>query len=170
MPKHQHVATGGLIAVVGAAAAALLVSATPKHEGVVLKGYRDPVGIPTKCMGDTYDVVVGKTYSMAECRESMDRQLRLHAVGAIRCNPSLRAASPGEIAAHVDLAYNFGVGGYCKSSVAQQFKVGNRAEACRRLNRFVKGRVKGKLVPLPGLVKRRAEMSRLCLNGVNNAG
>ncbi len=48
-------------------------SMVPKFEGVKLIGYRDPVSIPTKCMGFTTSVVVGHRYSRAECRESLEQ-------------------------------------------------------------------------------------------------
>ena len=58
---------GALAALVGLPAAVMLYQMVPEHEGVVLKGYKDPIGIPTKCMGDTRDVVLGKRYSIEEC-------------------------------------------------------------------------------------------------------
>ncbi|MFW2412303.1 glycoside hydrolase family protein, partial [Burkholderia pseudomallei] len=64
-----------LAGVVGAIAAGVLAVVVPKFEGVKLAGYLDPVGIPTKCMGDTRDVIVGRTYSEAECRQSLETQL-----------------------------------------------------------------------------------------------
>ena len=79
-----------LAGIVVAATAAFLFSTVPQHESIRLVGYLDPVGIPTKCMGDTTNVVVGRRYSDAECRESLERQLIAHAEPVLRCTPVLK--------------------------------------------------------------------------------
>ena len=154
-------AKGALAGVVGLSAATMLYQMVPEHEGVVLKGYKDPIGIPTKCMGDTKDVVLGQRYSIEHCKVSMERQLVVHATGVLKCTPRLRE-HPRMMVAATDLAYNIGVAGYCRSTAARQFNAGNYAAGCYALGRFNKagGRV------LPGLVKRRKAEVALCLEGV----
>jgi lysozyme len=157
-----------LVALVGAGAAASLIIMIPQFEGTVLKGYRDPIGIPTKCMGDTHNVVVGKTYTKAECDESMAVQLIAHAeplVGPQGCVKNLTKAAgagyPGALPAAVDLAYNIGAAKFCRSTAARYFRMSRWPEGCRALGAFkyAGGRV------LPGLAKRRAAEVRLCLTG-----
>ncbi|OJA82898.1 glycosyl hydrolase [Burkholderia ubonensis] len=153
-----------LVGVVGAATAALLVSIVPKFEGTKLVGYLDPVGIPTKCMGDTTNVVVGQRYSEAECRESLERQLIAHAEPVLKCTPSLKGHTY-QLAAAVSFAYNVGTSEYCGSATAKRFNAGDWRGACRAMNQSDTGRPQwvysdGRM--LPGLVKRRADERALC--------
>lgn len=171
-----------LASVVGIAAAAILFDIIPKHEGVVHKGYLDPIGIPTKCMGDTRDVIVGKIYTPAECLLSMESALINHAEPVLRCTPVLKDR-PEILAAAVSFAYNFGPIAYCTSSIAQNFNRGDFATGCKRFNEGADGKpqwiyVKDKYDPvakkwtyksLPGLITRRAEERALCEKGLHHA-
>ncbi|UEP49667.1 lysozyme [Burkholderia ambifaria] len=153
-----------LVGVVGAAAAALLFSMVPKFEGTKLIGYFDPVGIPTKCMGDTTNVVVGQRYSEAECRELLERQLIVHAEPVLKCTPILKGHTY-QLAAAVSFAYNVGTTAYCGSTTAKRFNAGDWKGACRAMNEADNGRpqwvtARGRV--LPGLVKRRADERELC--------
>ncbi|WP_321943049.1 lysozyme [Paraburkholderia tropica] len=164
----NRVGKKSLAAVVGAGAAAVLMSVVPKFEGVVTRGYLDPVGIPTKCMGDTQNVVVGKRYSEAECRESLETQLIAHAEPVLKCTPSL-AGHTYQLAAAVSFAYNIGAGAYCGSSTARRFNAGDWRGACKAMNESDAGRAQwvtsgGRV--LPGLVKRRDDERALCEKGL----
>lgn len=164
----NRVGKKSLAALVGAGAAAVLMTIVPKFEGVVTRGYLDPVGIPTKCMGDTHDVVVGKRYSEAECRESLETQLIAHAEPVLKCTPAL-AGHTYQLAAAVSFAYNIGAGAYCGSSTARRFNTGDWRGACRAMNESDAGRAQwvtsgGRV--LPGLVKRRADERALCEKGL----
>lgn len=155
-------------AIVGAACAAILYTTVPIHEGNILRGYLDPVGIPTKCMGDTTNVVVGQRYTEAECIESLETQLIKHAEPILKCTPSLNGKTY-QLAAAVSFAYNIGPKAYCNSTTAKRFNAGDYAGACKAINESDSGRpqwvtAKGKL--LPGLVKRRADERKLCETGL----
>ncbi|KGC25832.1 phage lysozyme family protein [Burkholderia pseudomallei] len=157
-----------LAGVVGAIAAGVLTVIVPKFEGVKLVGYLDPVGIPTKCMGDTRDVVVGRVYSEAECRQSLETQLIAHAEPVLRCTPGLKDR-PYQLAAAVSFAYNVGANAYCASTTAKRFNAGDLRGACRAINEADDGRpqwvtARGRV--LPGLVKRRAEERAICERGL----
>ncbi|POR54572.1 lysozyme [Paraburkholderia eburnea] len=157
-----------LVGVVGAATAALLVSVVPKFEGVVLRGYLDPVGIPTKCMGDTHDVVVGKRYSEAECRESLEAQLIAHAEPVLKCTPWLKGRTY-QLGAAVSFAYSIGTGAYCGSTTARRFNAGDYRGACKAMNESDAGKpqwVTARGQVLPGLVKRRADERAICERGL----
>ncbi|MEX3915963.1 lysozyme [Paraburkholderia sp. BR10872] len=157
-----------LVGVVGAATAALLLSTVPTLEGEVLRGYLDPVGIPTKCMGDTHDVVVGKVYSEAECRESLETQLIAHAEPVLKCTPGLKGRTY-QLGAALSFAYNVGTGAYCGSATARRFNAGDYRGACRAMNESDSGKqqwvTSGGRV-LPGLVKRRALERAICERGL----
>ncbi|MDR0338732.1 MAG: lysozyme [Desulfovibrio sp.] len=146
---------------ISAGAAALLVPEVVRHEGEVLHGYLDPIGIPTKCYGDTRNVIVGKAYSQNECLDSLSEQLGRHINGVLRCAPGVEH-SEQMTAAFSLLAYNIGEGAFCRSSVARRFKAGDYAGACSAIEMWDKAG--GKV--LAGLVKRRAEERALCERGL----
>lgn len=155
---------GGLAAIVGTIAAGVLYVSIPKDEGMVYVGYLDLVGVPTKCAGDTYDVKVGKRYTVEECRASLDKQLVAHAAPVMQCTPGLRKEGMDyQRAAAVSLAYNIGVNAYCRSTVDRRFDAGNVRGACDAFLawRFAGGR------EIRGLKLRRERERALCLRGVS---
>ncbi|WP_316980436.1 lysozyme [Shumkonia mesophila] len=146
-----------LIRIVGAAAAGILCTIVPAFEGTEYVGYADVGGIPTKCMGDTTDAVIGQRYSEAECIESLETELIAHAGPVLKCVPQLEG-HPYQIAASVSLAYNIGTGAFRKSTIAKNFRAGRWAEACRGFPAWNKAG--GKVVQ--GLANRRAAERKLC--------
>lgn len=163
-----NLANGVLAGVVGTAAAAMLYCIVPRFEGVVHRGYFDPVGIATKCSGDTHDVFAGRPYSDAECWVSLNEQLLAHADDVLKCTPVLRD-HPNQLAAAVSFAYNIGGEAYCSSATAKRFNTHDWSGACRAMNESDDGRAqwvtsRGRV--LPGLVKRRAEERALCERGL----
>lgn len=161
-------ASKALVSLVGVTAAAILTFIVPQFEGTVNKGYFDAVGIPTKCSGDTENVVIGKIYSDAECRESLNKQLVKKAEGVLKCTPVLKDKI-FQLVAAVDFAYNVGLGNYCGSATARRFNAGDFKGACRAMNESDSGKpqwvyANGKI--LPGLVKRRKQDRQLCEVGI----
>lgn len=170
-----------LAGVVGATAASILIGYgsnigfTERFEGMVYTGYFDPIGIPTKCAGDTYDVEIGKRYTKAQCQESLEQGLIKHAEPVLRCTVGLEK-HPFILAASVDHAYHFGPVAFCGSTIAKDINRGDYKSACRGFNQSATGApqwqfVKDKLdkttgkwtyKPLPGLVKRAAARRELC--------
>src|SRR5205809_4240378 len=84
-PKLTGAQKGGLAGIVGILAAGILAVTIPQDEGTVYVGYLDLAHVPTKCSGDTRDVVVGKRYTPEECRQSLDRALIAHAGPVMAC-------------------------------------------------------------------------------------
>lgn len=164
-----------LVALVGAAAAAALLSAEPKFEGTVLTAAPDPVGIVTACMGDTKDVRLGQHFTLAECDTRLEQRLAETAQEVDSCTP-LAKMTTGQRVAAVDLAYNTGAGTYCHSGFARLIGEGRAAAACADLSNYVcaradpgKGDKSGPCLTkrldkktLPGLVKRRAWTRAIC--------
>lgn len=157
------VAGAALVALLGAAAAQLTLDEVARHEGYVPQAYRDPVGIWTKCFGDTHDVRPGALYSFDECVRSLNGQVVAHARPILACIPSLVDQPDKVKAAMVSMAYNIGTGAFCSSSVARYANDGEWERACRRMAQIYKT-AGGK--ELPGLVKRRRDESELCLQGL----
>jgi lysozyme len=147
----------GLLAIVGASAAAALFALVPQNEGTVLKTYKDLGGVLTYCTGATENAQWGKTYTPAECAAQLDRDLARHAEGISKCVP-LDRLTPGARVAFVDTAYNIGIGAFCGSSMARYANAGDMARACASLSLWNK--VQGREVR--GLTIRRATARAFC--------
>lgn len=150
------------IALAAAVAAALAMPA----EGLRQYAYRDPPGVLTVCYGSTTDVVPGRRYSLAECRQRLDADMLAAVTTVDRCAPGL---PDPVLAAFGDAVYNLGPTIACdinNSTAARMLKAGNVAGACDQLLRWTKAKVGGVLVDLPGLVKRRRAEREVCLKGV----
>jgi len=80
-----------------------------------------------------------------------------------KCTPSLRGKDE-EWAAATSLAYNIGVGAYCKSSIDRFFDAGQPAKACDTF--LLWDKAGGKRVQ--GLANRRAAERALCLKGIRS--
>ncbi|MES0811286.1 lysozyme [Roseibium sp. SCPC15] len=147
-----------LVGTVGAAAIVLVGT----WEGLRLNAYRDVVGVPTVCYGETYGVKLGDKHTKAECDAMLMRSLRKHEAGMRKClkNPG---AIPGKsYVAFVSLTYNIGVGAFCRSTARKRLNRGDIRGACNAAKWFNKagGRT------IKGLVNRRAAEHRLCLEGL----
>lgn len=154
---------GTLTAIVGAVAATSLLATVPKHEGLEYKAYRDIVGVVTICYGDTKNVRMGMVETPEGCQRRLEAQLVAHAKPVMDCTPSLR--EPGrdwQRAAAVSLAYNIGVGAWCRSTADKLFDRRDWRGGCDAFLRWNKagGRV------VRGLSNRRAEERALCLKGL----
>jgi len=154
-------ARGGLLAIVGALAAASLYVFTPAQEGRVFKTYRDIGGVLTYCDGATESAQAGKIYTPAECDAQLDRDLERHAAGIAKCIP-LERLTAGQKVAFVDAAFNIGVPAFCGSSMARRINAGDVPGACDAL--LMWNRAGGKEVL--GLTRRRQRERELCLKGL----
>lgn len=151
----------GLAGIVGAAAAAALLTLTPAFEGTELTTYRDLGGVLTYCTGATEDAAWGRTYTPAQCRAQLERDLERHAAGIARCVPMPRLTT-GQKVAFVDAAYNIGVAAFCGSSMARKANAGDMRGACDAL--LMWNKVKGREVA--GLTRRRQAEHALCIEDV----
>lgn len=149
---------------ISAGAAEMIVPYIADHEGLRLAGYLDIVGVPTKCFGDTYDVIVGKRYTMEECLDSLATQIIDHAKPVLECTPVLKDHKH-QLAAAASLAYNIGGPAYCRSSVARRFNEGQWQAACNAILLYDKAG--GKTVK--GLTKRRTDEYNLCMTDIPEA-
>jgi lysozyme len=145
-----------LIGAVGAACAGLLLIVVPKHEGTVLHGYKDPIGIVTACTGHTATAKLGKQYTPQQCEDLLVSDLIAHNADVDRCVHV--PLQPYQRAAFVSFAFNVGGSRFCSSTLVRKLNAGDYAGACAELSRWV---MAGTL-KLPGLVKRRAEERAMC--------
>jgi lysozyme len=151
-------------AATGVSAAVLIaMPMTAHHEGLRLKAYLDPVGIPTICYGETLNVAIGQEKTKKECDALFESRLGVFAYGVdILVDYDM---TPETHAALTSFAYNVGIGAFEKSTLRKKLNAGDLKGACNELPRW--NRAGGKV--LKGLVKRREDERQLCLKGLTNA-
>lgn len=167
-PPKKVVASAALIALLGGGAY-LAIDTTADFEGYVPEGYLDPVGIPTKCWGDTRNVTVGMEYTFEECTRSLNEHMVELVKPLTKCIKNFDKLPDKTKAALASMTYNIGSGAMCKSTIVQRINAGNVEGGCRRMAEIYKyatDRRTGKKVELPGLVKRRNYESAMCLAGL----
>ncbi len=156
-----------LAAIVGSVAATSLFASIPEDEGYRLAAYRDVAGIATVCFGDTKNVRMGMRETPEGCMRRLESQLLAHAKPVMACTPRLN--EPGrdwQRAAAVSLAYNIGVGAWCRSSIDKRFDAGDWRGGCDRFLAWSKARIRGQLRTVTGLLNRRKRERIICLRGV----
>ena len=149
----------GLVALVGASAAALMVPLVAGWEGKSNDPYQDIIGVWTVCMGETR--VEMRRYTDAECDEMLAEGLGDFAAPVLARNPELRGR-PEMLAAATSLAYNIGSANYAKSTVSRRFRQGRFREACDAF--LMWNRAGGRVVR--GLTNRRKAERDLCVGGL----
>ena len=146
--------SGGL-----AAACVALIGA---YEGLRLTAYRDSVGIPTICYGETRSVRMGMHFNKPQCDAMLRKRLEGFAVGLEHCIARKPETIPPEVyEGFLSLSYNIGTGGFCRSGVVRAYNAGDDVAACEAMRRF--NRAGGRV--LVGLDNRRKAEERLCLKG-----
>jgi lysozyme len=146
----------------GAAIFAVLVTMVGGFEGLRTYAYRDPVGIPTICYGETRGVVMGQIKTVLECKDMLGNRLIEFSSGIDKCLTNEQSIPDKTYGAFVSFAYNVGVGAFCGSTLARKANAGDLVGACNQLPRWTKAGG----IELPGLVKRRNEEKALCLSGL----
>lgn len=149
--------------VAGSALAALACTTITGFEGMRTTAYRDVVGIPTVCIGETKGVRMGQRFTVAECQAMLEKRLGEDYAPAIeRC--ITRPMGDDFYVAALSLSYNIGTGGFCRSSVARLYNAGDRRAACNALLLYDKGGKPPRVIA--GLAKRRQAERALCLKGI----
>jgi lysozyme len=157
MKNSTKVAAGGL----SAGALAMLITFVGAWEGRSLQAYRDIVGVPTICYGETRGVEMGDKATPAECDTMLAKGLAEFNAGLNRC---LIVPVPDKVrVAFVSWAYNVGLGAACGSTLVKRANGGNLRAACDQL--LVWTRAGGRVVQ--GLVNRRKAEHALCLEGIS---
>ncbi len=149
--------------VAGSALAALACTTITGFEGMRTMAYRDVVGIPTVCVGETKGVRMGQRFTVPECQAMLVKRLGEDFAPAIeRC--VTRPMGDDFYVASLSLAYNIGTGGYCKSSIVRLYNAGDRRAACNAFLLYDKGGKPPRVIA--GLAKRRQAERALCLKGI----
>jgi lysozyme len=147
----------------GAGAAALLMLATTtvgQFEGLRTVAYRDIVGVPTACYGETRGIRMGMRFTKAQCDAMLLKGLDEFADKMEAC--ITRPMGDDAYVAFLSLGWNIGPAALCKSSAVRLYNAGDRRASCRAFLMWNKagGRV------VPGLTKRREAERDLCLKGI----
>lgn len=144
---------------------AVIALSTPfiaKWEGLSLVAYRDIVGVPTVCYGETRGVTMKDSYTKQQCQDMLMLAVAeyYNKLKPYMTNPDIPV---GVQASLLELAYNVGVVKAGRSTMMNLANQGKYVEACKELDKWVKaggGKVKG-------LVNRRADSKvNLCLKGL----
>jgi lysozyme len=126
-----------LAAVIGVAAAAILIGVTSTHEGVRLVPYDDVLGghVATVCFGETN--VLMRRYTLPECKDLLASSLAGYAAGVESSTPGFATLTDGQKAAAIDFAYNVGLGTWQLSSIRNAYARKDFPAACQRFMLYV---------------------------------
>ncbi len=126
-------------------------------EGLRQTAYRDVVGVPTVCYGETQGVQMGDRYTVEECKQMLVKSLEKYALAVERC--ITRPMRDTVYIAFTSFTYNLGEGAFCSSSVVRLYNAGKTREACDFMLKYNRA----KQVVFPGLSRRRQAERKLCL-------
>lgn len=145
---------------------------TVPWEGAVVKDgvyhtYRDSVGVPTTCFGETnkdhrgQPIKMGNTYTEAECLEMLTNTL-ISFEKQMDSYVKVPYKSDFMKASLLDFTYNVGVGAFSKSTLLRKLNAKDYDGACDELLRwkYAGGQV------LKGLERRRTEERQWCIGEV----
>lgn len=134
------------------------ISLICRNEGCKLQAYFCPAGILTIGFGHTGpDVVPGLTITQEEANQLLADRLAREFEPGVRKRIGNAPTTANQFSAMVSLAYNIGVGGFNRSSVARLHVEGDYEGAAEAFGMWNKG---GGRV-LRGLVRRRQEEADL---------
>ena len=149
---------GAKVGIASLLAVLISVPFVARHEGVILRTYADPIGIPTACVGETDKAITLRArFTRDECMAVLGASLLQHAQRMDACIH--QPLTEGEAVAVLSWSFNVGTGAACKSTLVRKLNAGEPAIVwCAELSRWNKAG--GKV--LAGLVNRRAEERALC--------
>ncbi|WP_259668420.1 lysozyme [Rhizobium lentis] len=143
-------------------AGALAVGFVGGKEGLSTKAYRDVVGVPTICFGETRGVKMGDTATVEECKAMLGDALVEFEGNMRACLTNPDAIPDKPYVSFLSVSYNIGSRAFCGSTIARRANAGDLVGACNAILAWNKagGRV------IRGLVARRKEEQRMCLEGL----
>lgn len=143
------------------AAALIAVPLVCGYEGLRTYVYRDPVGIPTYCFGETSNPDWSKQYTVEECTALVRSRIDYFVAGVQSCVKV--PLEPWQLAAFSSAAYNIGLQAFCTSSMQRFANAGNMEYACDALLKWNRATVAGVRVTIKGLTNRREKERLVCL-------
>ncbi len=123
------------------------------YEGLRLKAYLCPAGKWTIGYGHTLGVQPGDVWTAEMADKAFENDVRT-------CEARIKRIvavklTQGQFDALVDFVFNFGYGALAESTLLVLLNKSSYEAAGNQLPRWIHAKVKGKMVPLDGLVKRR---------------
>lgn len=112
------------------AAVFLAVELIKPWEGIHLNAYRDVVGVPTICWGETKGVKMGMRKTREECDRMLIETVYRDYYLPISKSPNFLAAPDSVQASMISGAYNFGVHGWLGSTAARKVAAKDWPAAC----------------------------------------
>ena len=153
-----------LAAGVAGPSAYIATELTVPSEGVVTHLHRDPVGLPTTCIGHL--VKKGETpkqnYTEAECIAIFIKDWKI-AEGIVEKYTKVPFRSGWMKGGLTDFTLNKGEGNYRSSTLLKDLNKGNYDAACAALANWVYATQDGVKVKLPGLVIRASKQYKYCM-------
>lgn len=136
---------------------------TLPSEGFHQEVYIDPVGLPTVCVGRMdKSLKLGQDFTLEQCMDMFAADWKKHQK-QLDSIVKVPYKSEWQKEALTDFTFNVGIGNVQSSTLLSLINQNKHTEACRQLTRWVKGKVKGKMVTLSGLVTRRDNTMPYCL-------
>ena len=132
-----------------------------KWEGLRLKAYLCPAGVPTIGYGHTYNVKMGQTISVAQAELFLDHDYQ-NAEEQVLSLVKV-PLTENQLGALTSFVFNLGAGNLRISTLLRKLNLGDYRGAAGQFGAWNKARVKGVMVALDGLTKRRADEKNLFL-------
>ena len=126
-----------------------------KWEGLRLKAYLCPAGVPTIGYGHTYNVKMGQTISVAQAELFLDHDYQ-NAEEQVLSLVKV-PLTENQLGALTSFVFNLGSGNLSRSTLLKKLNLGDYRGAAEEFNKWVFAGGK----KLNGLVKRRAEEREL---------
>lgn len=129
-----------------------------RFEGLRLKPYLCPAGIPTVGYGHTGPEVTLRSPAITPglAEQLLVEDAERHAIAALKLSPNL-ATDPDRLSAIADFVFNLGPTRYKASTLRRKIRDGEWLDAADELEKWVWGGGR----KLPGLVARRAAEAAL---------
>lgn len=140
---------------------------TLPSEGLMLAPYMDPVGLKTFCVGHLAKKTdkVKSNYSEEECMAIFAKDWKEHLV-LLDSVVKVPYKSEWERQALNDFTFNVGISNVKSSTLLKLVNKNKHEEACQQLTKWTKGKVKGILTILKGLVTRRDKTMPYCMGEI----
>ena len=144
-----------------------LVAGVKHFEGYYARPYLCPTGYPTIGYGHVIKSSEKETLTHLtepEATALLRKDLNESLKEALRIMPGL-ARSQQQLDAITSWVFNLGAANLQNSTLKKLYVSGHHDQAAAEITRWVYGKVNGKMVQLPGLVRRRAWEKKVFLDG-----
>jgi len=132
-----------------------------KWEGLRLKAYLCPAGVPTIGYGHTYNVKMGQTISVVQAELFLDHDYQdaeEQVLSLVKV-----PLTENQLGALTSFVFNLGSGNLRISTLLRKLNLGDYSGAAEQFGAWNKARVNGAMIALDGLTKRRADEKNLFL-------